>query len=215
MARRLIYLLLTAYAIAFAFGAMTAVRWPSIVMVLGWIVTDDVIGGLNALDWRELGITHGGAYLLASVCYYASGATLAARKPGAVLWYVMGLAASIPAVFLVHFDPDWWLDPSAGEGALAGLVAGALLLFVAVWELRWRPARPVEDDADETPPQQVIVYQPAPVEEAVIAVRRRREPMFVPDIVVARQRAAYAAHARRKAARRRAHQEFAEEAAED
>ena len=214
MSRRVIYLLLTAYAIAFAFGAMTAVRWPSIVMVMGWIVADDVAGGLNAVDWRQLGIAHGGAYLLAAVCYYASGATLMTRKPGAVLWYVMALSASIPSVFLVHFDADWWLNPSAGEGALAGLAAGALLLFLAVWELRCRPARPVPAKEPEPAPQQMIVYQPAPVDVPVMAIPRRREPVFVPDIMVARQRAAYVAYARRRAAKRRA-PVYADEAAED
>lgn len=213
MSRRVIYLLLTAYAIAFAFGAMTAVRWPSIVMVMGWVVADDLAGGLNTVDWRQLGIAHGGAYLLAAVCYYAAGATLVARRPGAVLWYVMALAASIPAVYLVHFNVEWWLNPSAGEGALAGLAAGALLLFLAVWELRLRPARPVEEEP-EPAPQQMIIYQPAPVDVPVMAVPRRREPVFVPDIMVARQRAAYVAHARRRAARRRS-PVYADEAAED
>lgn len=214
MSRRVIYLLLTAYAIAFAFGAMTAVRWPSIVMVMGWIVADDVAGGLNSIDWRQLGIAHGGAYLLAAVCYYAAGATLMTRRPGAVLWCAMALAASIPAVFLVHFEPEWWLNPSAGEGALAGLAAGALLLFLAVWELRCRPLRPAPEEEPEPAPLQRIIYQPAPMDEPVMAVPRRREPVFVPDIMVARQRAAYAAYARRRAAKRRAHA-YADEAAED
>jgi len=213
MPRRLICLLLTAYAIAFAFGALTAVRWPSIAMVMGWMMTDEVAEGLNSVDWRQLGIAHGGAYLLAAVCYYASAATLAARKKGAVLWYVMALAASIPAVFLVHFDPEWWLNPSAREGALAGLAAGAALLLLAVWELRYRAPREMEEEDAGTAPQQVIVYQPAPAEiPAVVTVRRRREPVFVPDIMVARQRAAYIAHARRKAERRQRHAEALQEA---
>lgn len=213
MPRRIIYFLLTAYAIAFAFGAMTAVRWPSIVMVMGWILADDLSGGLKDVDWRQLGIAHGGAYLLAAVCYYASAATMVARRRGAVLWYLMAMTASAPAILLVHFDPDWWQNPSAGEGALAGLAAGALLLFFAVWELRWRPPRAPEEEEPDAP-QQVIIYQPAPVEAPVMAIRPRRPPVFVPDIMVARQRAAYAAHARRKAARRRQYEpeeEFAED----
>ena len=129
MPRRLIAVLLTVYAIAFAFGALTAVRWPSIVMVMGWIVTDDLANGMSGVNWRELGIAHGAAYLFAALGYYASGATLAARKGGAVGWYLFALAFSIPSVFLVHFDPLWWQDPGAGEGAMAGLMAGALLLL--------------------------------------------------------------------------------------
>lgn len=205
MPRRLISLLLTALAIAFAFGAMTAVRWPSIVMVMGWIVNDNVAGGLNSVDWRQLGITHGGAYFLAALCYYAAAATIAARKPGAVLWYVMGMAASIPTIFLVHFDPEWWLDPSAGEGAMAGLAAAAALLLIAVWELRYRSPEEIAEEREmlEAAPQQSVVYQPAAA-VAVPAVRKRRPPVFVSDVVVQRQRAMFLAQARRKQERRAA-----------
>lgn len=205
MARRLIALLLIVYAMAFAFGAMTAVRWPSIVMVMGWIVTDDVAGGLKSVDWRQLGITHGGAYLLAAVCYYAAAATIAARQKGAVLWYLMAMAASVPTIFLVHFDPEWWLDPSAGEGALAGLAAGALLLLLAVWELRYRSPEEIAEEREmlEAAPVAAPVYQPVAVAAAPVA-RVRRPPVFVADIVVERQRAMFIAQARRKAEKRRA-----------
>lgn len=205
MARRLIALLLIVYAMAFAFGAMTAVRWPSIVMVLGWIVADDVAGGLKLVDWRQLGITHGGAYLLASVCYYASAATIAARKKGAVLWYLMAMAASVPTIFLVHFDPEWWLDPSAGEGALAGLAAGAVLLLMAVWELRYRSPDEIAEEREmlEAAPMPAAVYQPAAM-AAAPATRKRRPPVFISDVIVQRQRAMFIAQARRKAELRRA-----------
>lgn len=199
MPRRLISLLLTALAIAFAFGAMTAVRWPSIVMVMGWIVTDDVAGGLNAIDWRKLGIAHGGAYLLAAVCYYAAAATIAARKPGAVLWYIMGMAASIPTIFLVHFDPQWWLNPSAGEGAMAGLAAAAALLLIAVWELRYRSPEELAEEREMLEAAPAPVYQAAQV---AAAPPRKRPPVFVADVVVQRQRAMFIAQARRKKQRR-------------
>jgi hypothetical protein len=214
MPRRIIYFLLTAYAIAFAFGAMTAVRWPSIVMVMGWILADDLAGGLKDVDWRQLGIAHGGAYLLAAVCYYASAATMVARRRGAVLWYLMAMIASAPAILLVHFDPHWWHNPSAAEGALAGLAAGGLLLLLAVWELRWRAPRSPEEEAQPDAPRQAIICQPAPAEAPDMIVRPRRPPLFVPDIMVTRQRAAYAAYARRKAARQRQHpaeEEFAQD----
>ena len=54
MLRKLIASLITIYAIAFAFGALTAVRWPSIMMAVGWMVQDDVAGGLDAVDWRAV-----------------------------------------------------------------------------------------------------------------------------------------------------------------
>ncbi|HAY06233.1 MAG TPA: hypothetical protein DCY26_06205, partial [Hyphomonas sp.] len=166
MSRRLICLLLTIYAIAFAFGALTAVRWPSIVMVMGWIVQDDVKGGLDGVNWRELGITHGAAYLFAALGYYASSALLGARRGGAVGWYLFGLAASVPAVFLVHFNPNWWENPTAGEGALAGLMAGALLLLIAVWELRKRPPEYVD-----------VEVTPETMENPVVAAALRGEPL--------------------------------------
>ncbi len=206
MSRRLVAILLTIYAIAFAFGALTAVRWPSIVMVMGWIVADDVERGLGGVNWRELGIAHGAAYLFAALGYYASGATLAARKGGAVGWYLFALAFSIPSVFLVHFDADWWQNPSAGEGAMAGLMAGAVLLLIAVWELRRRP--PEFMDVEVTPETMAnpaiaaaVARQQAPVlarPEKPVKVKKKQPPLFVPDIVVQRQRAMFIAQARRQ-----------------
>ncbi|MFN4224841.1 MAG: hypothetical protein ACK4HR_00890 [Hyphomonas sp.] len=206
MSRRLICLLLTVYAIAFAFGALTAVRWPSIVMVMGWIVQDDVRGGLDGVNWRELGIVHGSAYLFAALGYYASSALLGARKGGAVAWYLFALAASVPAVFLVHFHPRWWENPTAGEGALAGLMAGALLLLIAVWELRKRA--PDYVDVEVTPetlahPAVAAAVRGEPlVAGKPVKVKKPHPPLFVPDIMVARQRALFIAQARARQARR-------------
>jgi hypothetical protein len=210
MPRRLIAILLTIYAIAFAFGALTAVRWPSIVMVMGWIMADDVAGGLGGVNWRELGIAHGAAYLFAALGYYASGAILAARKGGAVGWYIFALAFSVPSVFLVHFGANWWENPSAGEGAMAGLMAGAVLLLIAVWELRKRP--PDYMDVEVTPETMAnpavaaaVGGQQAPRParpEKPAKVKKKHPPLFVPDIVVQRQRAMFIAQARRRKAAR-------------
>ncbi|MFN3912587.1 hypothetical protein [Hyphomonas sp.] len=202
MPRRLIAILLTVYAIAFAFGALTAVRWPSIVMVMGWIVRDDVANGLSGLNWRELGIAHGSAYLFAALGYYAAGAILAARKGGAVGWYLFALAFSIPSVFLVHFDANWWENPSAAEGAMAGLMAGAVLLFIAVWELRKRPP---EDHAGAEEADEAPGLRPARLRAvAEKPPKKKQPPLFVPDIVVQRQRAMFIAQAKRRNAARQA-----------
>jgi len=210
MPRRLIAILLTIYAIAFAFGALTAVRWPSIVMVMGWIVQDDVAGGLDGVNWRELGIAHGAAYLFAALGYYASGAILAAKKGGAVGWYIFAFAFSIPSVFLVHFDANWWENPSAGEGAMAGLMAGAVLLLIAVWELRKQA--PEFMDVEVTPENMAnpavaaaLAARRAPVRaEKPAKVKKKHPPLFVPDIVVQRQRAMFIAQAQRRRANRAA-----------
>jgi hypothetical protein len=209
MSRRLICLLLTLYAIAFAFGALTAVRWPSIVMVMGWIVKDDVEGGLSAINWRELGITHGAAYLFASLGYYASSALLGARRNGAVGWYLFGLAASVPAVFLVHFSPQWWMDPTPVEGALAGLIAGACLLLIAVWALRRRAPDvmdiPATAETQANPALAAATAQPPQAKTARLpGVKKKHPPLFVPDVMVARQRALFMAQAKRRQAARAA-----------
>jgi hypothetical protein len=214
MPRRLICLLLTIYGIAFAFGALTAVRWPSIVMVMGWIVTDDVSGGLGAINWRELGIAHGSAYLFAALGYYITGALIGARRKGAVATYIFALTASVPAVFLVEFSPRWWENPAAGEGALAGLMAGALLLFAAVWELRQRPPEYVDVEVTSETLQHpavaaAVAAQQGVLPEPVIMAKppkqkKKHPPLFVPDIMVQRQRAMFIAQAKRRQAARAA-----------
>lgn len=205
MLRRLIAILLTVYAIAFAFGALTAVRWPSIMMALSWVVHDDIAGGLESVDWRQLGIAYGGPYLLAALCFYCSAAMIAAKRPGGVLWYLMGVVAGIPCLYLVTLEPGWWNDPSAAEGAIAGVCAGALLLMLAVWELRLRSPRKTEPVAQDAP---LVLSKPVLVSEPLPEARQRpvpakpARPAFVPA-AIARQRASFAMHGRKMNARRR------------
>ena len=142
MLRKLIASLIALYAIAFAFGALSAVRWPSIMMVVSWMVQDDIASGLDAVDWRALGIAYGAPYLLAALCFYCSAVMISGRRSGGVLWYVMGLCAGFPTVYLVSFESGWWQDPSIAEGAVAGAAIGAVLLLSAVYELRKRAPRP-------------------------------------------------------------------------
>ena len=209
MLRLLISMLVAVYAIAFAFGALTAVRWPSIVMVLGWLMEDSVADGLKQIDWRQLGIAHGAPYLLASLCFYASAVTVSGRKKGAVLWYLMALVAGFPCVFLVSFEPGWWNDPSPAEGAVSGAAVGAILLLSAVYELRWRAPRkaaPETEDPEDAPQREVIYVMAPPVEEGQApqtgeVVRLKRGPV---PAAIARQRASFAYHGRKMAARRKA-----------
>jgi hypothetical protein len=206
MLRKLIASLITIYAIAFAFGALTAVRWPSIMMAVAWIVQDDVAAGLDAVDWRALGIAYGAPYLLAALCFYCSAAMISGRRPGGVLWYVMGLCAGFPTVYLVSFEEGWWQDPSAAEGAVAGAAIGGLLLLSAVYELRRRPRVRVAAVADTAQPEPAATAPPppsAPTPEVAIIHPRPSppKPVFVPA-AIARQRASFAAHGRRMKARR-------------
>ena len=209
MLRLLISILVAVYAIAFAFGALTAVRWPSIMMVMGWLLEDSLADGVKSVDWRQLGIAHGAPYLLASLCFYASAVSVSGRKRGAVLWYLMALVAGFPCVFLVSFEDGWWNDPSTAEGAIAGAAVGAILLLSAVYELRWRPARKaaVEDEeVDEASQREVIYVMAPPAEEGQVpqpgeVVRLRKGPV---PAAIARQRASFAYHGRKMAARRKA-----------
>lgn len=201
MPRRLIALLIALYAIAFAFGAMAAIRWPSLMMLAGFVLEDDAMAGLSGIDWRELGIAYGAPYFLAALCFYAAALSLGNKQRAARLWYLMGVVAGFPCVFLVDFEPGWWQDPSAGEGAVAGAAAGAILLGVAVWEL-CRKQAPKPEVPAEVPGAQQVIYVQAPVEAAQKSEREIRYRKPIPA-AIARQRAHFAAEGRKMRARQR------------
>lgn len=211
MPRQLIAILITCFAIAFAFGALTAVRWPSIMMLVTWLAHDDLAQGLATVNWRELGIDYGGPYLLAALCFYCAAAMVSARRRGAVAWYLCGMGAGFPVFYLVTFEPGWWEDPSIAEGGVAGVGAVGVLLLFAVWELRHRPARPVREaevqPEEVQPVVQTIIVQKSADDDQPVVIRKhtfgmpKTRPGFVPA-AVARQRASFAHHGRKIAARR-------------
>lgn len=197
MPRRIIALLIALYAIAFAFGAMAAIRWPSLMMLASFVLEDDAMSDMAGIDWRELGIAYGAPYFLAALCLYASALCLGKRKRSAMAWYLMGCVAGFPCVFLVDFEAGWWMDPSVGEGAVAGAAGAALLLGIAVWQLTQKPKQQTpEAEADE--PASVIVAPLTTAPEQT--VQKRRKPVAP---AIARQRAAWAAEGRRMLARQR------------
>ena len=193
MPRQIIALLIAFYAIAFAFGAMAAIRWPSIMMFATFVLEKDPLEGLPAIDWRELGIIYGAPYFLAALSLYAAALSVGQRARGSVLWYVMGCTAGFPCVFLVDFEVGWWRDPSVGEGAVAGAAAGAVLLGIAVWLLRQgqKPkVKKVKEEAVEAPAKIAPIVRP-------------KKPMRRPVApAIARQRAHFAAEGRKMMARR-------------
>ena len=170
-------------------------------MLAGFVLEDDAMAGLSGIDWRELGIVYGAPYFLAALCFYAAALSLGIKLRSAGLWYVMGVVAGFPCVFLVDFEPGWWQDPSAGEGAVAGAAAGAILLGIAVWELCRKRAQPPAPPIETQAGQQVIYVQaPAdPAQKAEPKIRYRRP---VPA-AIARQRAHFAAEGRKMRARQR------------
>jgi len=202
MPRRLIALLIALYAIAFAFGAMAAIRWPSLMMLASFMLEDEAMTGLTGIDWRELGILYGAPYFLAALCLYAAALSLGNKQRAARIWYFMGVVAGFPCVFLVDFEPGWWRDPSAGEGAVAGAAAGAVLLAIAVWELCRKPKPQPEPVAKPVEGQQVVYVQAPPPEPEKKPKRKYRKPV---PAAIARQRAHFAAEGRRMMARQRRH----------
>lgn len=206
MPRRIIAFLIALYAIAFAFGAMAAIRWPSLMMVAGLVVEPESLSGVNEVNWRELGIAYGAPYFLAALCFYASALALGRRKKDAMLWYLMGCFAGFPCVFLVDFEPGWWTDPSTGEGAVAGAALAAILLAIAVRMLTTGPRRRIKtppqtaqaepdmaDIAQPETPQTLVTVAPAAQSKP-----RRRRPV---PAAIARQRAFLAAEGRRQRAK--------------
>jgi hypothetical protein len=199
MSRSIIALLIALYAIAFAFGAMAAIRLPSLMMMAAFVLEDDAMAGLSGIDWRELGIAYGAPYFLAALCLYASALSLGKKKRSAMIWYLMGCVAGFPCVFLVDFESGWWRDPSVGEGAVAGAAAAAILLGIAVWQLIQKPKQSVLEQAPQAPAVQApIIVNPAVEAQPVKPSRRKPVPA-----AIARQRAAWAAEGRKMLARQR------------
>lgn len=210
MPRKIISLMVICYALAFAFGALTAVRWPSIMLALGWLAEGDIAANMEGVNWRELGISHGAPYLLAALCFYASAIMISARREGGVLWYAAGCTAGFPVMYLVSFEHGWWHDPSAAEGAVAGAAVAALLIGAAIWDLRrqGKPERPAIKDAEAAPAEPEpapVIATPAPVVALVSEAPKKKparpRPAMVPA-AIARQRASYAAYGRKMNARR-------------
>ena len=211
MSRRLIAFLISAVAIVFAFGALTAIRWPSIMMFLGIFLHPDPSLGFDNINWRELGFAYGAPYFLAGLCFYASSITLAARRKGAIIWYLMACVSATPSFYLVDFEPGWWRDPSGPEGMVAGGSVIVVLLGLAVFFLRDRKVKiadGVEIDEEAASVQlsreqfdalMARTETKTPDAEPARAARRRRGPM---PAAIARQRAHFAAEGRRMMARR-------------
>jgi len=189
MSRKLIAFLVLCYALAFACAAIMAVRWPTLILLMSFLNEGDTATDLSGVNWRELGLTHGGLYLFASISFYAASAMIATARRSGIAWYIFGCMAGFPIALFVSFEPGWWLDPSAAEGAVAGAGVAAILLGWAIWLLRYRDlplilTQPVGQPAFSRPkikkrPKKKVV-QTGPVPAAI-----------------ARQRASFAAHGRK------------------
>lgn len=171
-------------------------------MLAGFMLEDEAMTGLTGVDWRQFGIVYGAPYFLAALCLYAAALSLGNKKRSAGIWYILGVAAGFPCVFLVDFEPGWWQDPSAGEGAVAGAAAGAILLGIAVWELCRKKPPKTEPAVQPVDGQQVVYVQAPPTESEKPRKKKYRKPV---PAAIARQRAHFAAEGRRMMARQRRH----------
>ncbi|MEQ9314660.1 MAG: hypothetical protein RLN72_02350 [Henriciella sp.] len=210
MPRRLIALLISGIAIVFAFGALTAIRWPSIMMFLGLFFHPDPSMGFDNINWRELGFAYGAPYFLAALCFYASSICVAGKRKGSIIWYLMACISATPSFYLVDFEQGWWRDPSGPEGMVAGGSVMVIMLGVAVLLLRRRKAPAVLDEAVEDGANVQLTKEQfealiarsetknTPAEQAPAKTRHRRP---VPA-AIAIQRAHFAAEGRRMRARR-------------
>ena len=202
MSRRVIALLIAILAMAFAFCALAAIRWPSLMLLGGMFLKADIATAISSIEWRRIGIAYGAPYFLAGLCFYASSTMLAQRRHGSVAWYIMGCAAGFPCVFFMKFSPLWWRNPSPVEGAVAGGALAALLLGIAVWDLRKRPTREAEMEAHPSPTPKRIERE-AP--ETDLPPQKPAKPTIhrLVPAAIAMQRAHFAAEGRKMMARRR------------
>lgn len=138
MFRKPVAFVVALYAIAFAFLAMTVVRWPTL-MTAVTIVFKEQGADLSGFDWRSLGLQFGIPYIVAAFFFQISSYALATRSHGAVTAFVFGICVAFPCVFVFDFREGWMAAPTTGEWVVVWIAAGTLLLLGAVWDLRRRP----------------------------------------------------------------------------
>ena len=205
MTRLCLALITALYAIAFAFLAIMAVRWPS-VMAVAALVSDSTgaTSNLSALiDWRQLGLFYGGLYLFAAICFYACSTLIQRKRRGAPTSFVLGLLAGFPFLTLFDFSPDWWRSPNLFEQITIGAAVFSIFLLPAILAVTPKSRRKQAERVARMQkgpmiapltPMTVSASQPAPAPKP-----RRRQPV---PAAIARQRESFAAHGRRALARR-------------
>jgi len=212
MLRNSIAFVVALYAIAFALAALTAVRWPSLLMVAALFGESDVLAEMNGLlSWRELGLTYGFIYLVAAFFFYSASTLIGRARRGSVICYILGAAVGFPPFLLFDFEPGWWQDPDVFEQGVLFAAVFTLILFGAVLDLsRSRKIKERPANTGEARPEVVLTNMVAPVAMATHVANMRAEkqvskPMRrkpVPAAIL-RQRASFAAHGQRARARQR------------
>lgn len=204
MTRLCVALITALYAIAFAFLAIMAVRWPS-VLAVGALMSEGagVPADFNSmLDWRQLGLFYGGLYFFASLCFYACSTIIQRKGRGAFTAFVLGVLASFPFLTLFDFAPGWWHEPNLFEQITMGAAAVAIVLMPIIRSLTPQKHQPAQKTAEIAHPAHPAAAPHAPVTIAAPPPQRpqrRRKPV---PAAIARQRESFAAHGRRALAKR-------------
>lgn len=208
MVRFSVSLVTALYALGFAFVALAAVRWPS-VLAAAALFGDEAsqLDRLQAMiNWRELGIVTSAPYFFAAFCFYTSATLLRRYSRSAIVWFVLGAGIGFPPFILFDFAPGWWQNPDPFEQGVmfAGIVT--FFLFGAVLDL-CKYKRPVVSGVQnaEAPAEPVlldqIVIPVTTVTQNTEEMPRKKVQRRPVPAAIARQRASFAAHGRRALAR--------------
>lgn len=198
------------YALGFAFVAIAAVRWPSLIAT-GALFTSEAntLDRLQAMmNWRELGIVTGVPYFVAAFCFYSSATLQRRRARSAVIWFALGALAGFPPFVLFDFEPGWWQAPDTFEQSVVLAAIVTFFMLSAVWDAS-QPAKrqkQAEGPAVDTSPPLILDQKLAP---AIIVVDPQpdaavRKPIIrrpVPP-AIARQRESFRRHGQKALARR-------------
>ena len=204
MLRNSVAFIIALYAIGFAFAALAAVRWPTLIMLVA-------LFGENASElsaqgrWRELGLIYGLVYLVAALFFYITANQISRRKSGAPISYLAGVAIGFPPFILFDFEPGWWQHPDVYEQTVLFGAVLSVFLLGAVLELnRMRKrspqtTRPTEVPNHVAPQAAPPILLATPIQPQLPAaksrpVRRVRKP--VPAAIL-RQRQSFAHYGRK------------------
>lgn len=203
MLRSSIAFIVALYAIGFALAALTAVRWPSLLLVATLLGESgsaiDQVQGL--ISWRELGLTYGLVYLLAAFFFYTSSTLIGRAGRGSVVCYSLGAILGFTPFLLFDFEAGWWKNPDGFEQFVLFSAVFTLILFSSVLELSRDKKSTIAHKAGQASQGElvldqkvvpVVVTAQSPVASPQKPARRRPVPA-----AIARQRASFAAHGRR------------------
>jgi len=207
MLRNSIAFLVALYAIGFALVALTAVRWPSLLMMATLFGNGGALAEISGLlNWRELGLTYGVIYLVAAFFFYSASTLIGRSGRGSVVCYVLGAGIGFPPFLLFDFEPGWWQNPDTFEQCVLFAAVFTVILLGAVLELsqtRKKTAKPAV--VPNTPPEILLdkIVVPVAMTADMANVQPKAKPVRrqpVPAAIL-RQRACFAAYGRRARAR--------------